>query len=140
MFELKFPFVHWVFHDLNSTMEACETLAAISPCNPVTQFSFYRWANSLHPNYSQDPQAGEKNLIRDHLLVQPVVSVTIISDPISRIWTNSTVLSIDIILGNSRWWDKNSLNRYSEVIRCVMGRDWQNVNKVRKRVMRECCG
>lgn len=35
MLELKFLFVHWVLYDLNSSLEACETLAAIFPSNLV---------------------------------------------------------------------------------------------------------
>lgn len=36
----------------------------------------------------------EKEVIRAHLLAQPIVSFTIISDPISRICRNSGVLSM----------------------------------------------
>ena len=39
MFEHKFCFAHWLFHYLNTSTEACETLAAILPCNSFFVFT-----------------------------------------------------------------------------------------------------
>lgn len=107
MFGLKLCIVCCLRHDLNSPMEACETVAAILPCNPVLFLQVGKFSPS--PSMVKTNNV-EKDVIRAHLLVQPIVSFTIISDPISRIWTNSEVLSMAITMWNNRWWDKEAWN------------------------------